>query len=488
MTNTNPTPNNTPKTFADYKATLEPNQFLIPENKLAGLQEKLDKLNKRAHKLGCEPVTLTPKLRVDLIVGFIRQDAGQPSTPVYHPCYVCEVVGAAPKLNGWEFLGTLQHTEEGNILHMVPGFAGEVPPQYRNAETWCDQCKARRQRNDTYLVRNDAGEWKQIGRNCLRDFLGHASPEGIASWASLLTSLRVMLGGVDPDEPKFNDGTGSHPYSFPLLDFLTITRAMIRQNGWMSRAKAREENERLNNLGDDRMVEDTRSRVWRVMAPSTNYQRQDASIFRNQVVLPQDSIDAQKAIDWASELPADVNNDYLWNLRVIAQVGFVSYREAGFAASMVAAWMRELDRAQQATVNNKRTPSNWVGQVGMRLQMTLTVERVTLMPPNEFGPSTLISFVDDRGNTIKWFASGDQMDLWTIGQTVVAKATVKRHAEFKGWRETQVNRVTVLKQAPTPAPVSTPAPATPTQATFTPADDTIPHPADDPAFCASLGY
>ena len=51
--------------------------------------------------------------------------------------------------------------------------------------------------------------------------------------------------------------------------------------------------------------------------------------------------------------------------------------------------------------------------------------------------------VDEHLNSIKWFASGGLLD-WNEGEVDIIKATVRKHSEYQGNKETIVNRVTFI--------------------------------------------
>ena len=422
--------NSNPTKYNGYKSGLEDGQYLIPANRMDEFQDKLEKLNKRAHKLGCEPITMTPLEAIKLVVKEVRLVAGGPLTPVFGDFWVVTVGGNAPKLNGWAFRGTLQHEEAGNVLRMINNVA--PPMQFRTLTQQCDHCGYDRKRNDTYLVQSDAGEWKQIGRSCLRDFLGHVSPEAVAEWASLLANLEGYFGSMAPDE-----GSSSNPYSFDLRTVLAAVRTEARQHGYMSRKRASDIGEQTGNYPCT-----TAHTVWSYLTPSNTEQRNRAEAFFA-TQLEQDALDAASAIDWATNLPADVSNDYLWNVRVIALGGYVTYRELGLAASIVAAWTREQERKQEESYKRTTQVSEHVGEVGKRMEMVLTVDMVRVLP-GEIYTSTLIKFLDDAGRSITWFASGCKDNEFTVGDRIKAKATVKKHEEYKGWKTTQVQRVSVL--------------------------------------------
>ncbi len=61
-----------------------------------------------------------------------------------------------------------------------------------------------------------------------------------------------------------------------------------------------------------------------------------------------------------------------------------------------------------------------------------------------WGPSTLVKFLDDAGNVLTWFASGDQD--YVPGARVTIDGTDKKHSDYKGVRETALSRVVVRMQ------------------------------------------
>jgi hypothetical protein len=60
----------------------------------------------------------------------------------------------------------------------------------------------------------------------------------------------------------------------------------------------------------------------------------------------------------------------------------------------------------------------------------------------QWGTTTLVSFEDKPGNLIKWFASVDLDDINT-GDVVDIKATVKKHDEYQGVKQTMVSRAKI---------------------------------------------
>jgi hypothetical protein len=79
-----------------------------------------------------------------------------------------------------------------------------------------------------------------------------------------------------------------------------------------------------------------------------------------------------------------------------------------------------------------------VGEVGDRV----TFENATLNSVREldgnFGITYLHKFTDAAGNDLVWFASND--NLGDEGEVITFKATIKRHGDYKGRKNTVINR------------------------------------------------
>lgn len=198
-------------------------EYLIPQENLARLREKLEKLNKKAKKLGVEPI------RLEVLpepVDEVNEETGEVSRS-----YRVLVEGEAPSLNGWEFVATINHLEEANLLRAVPG--KEIPRHFRDVPSWCQHCKQSRKRNDTYVVRKiENDEHLQVGSSCLRDFLGHPDPHGYARWAEYLAEF---------DEFARSMGERGESGGYQLFDlehYLYYVSAVIREDGWVSRKMA----------------------------------------------------------------------------------------------------------------------------------------------------------------------------------------------------------------------------------------------------------
>ncbi len=132
--------------------------FEIPSPNLNKFQDKWEKLVRRANKLGVVPPTYTITGEVPRSHKVRREHFDEVKNKtvwvdeevvmIYHLVTIDHPKVVVP--GGWEFVATLEHTEEGNITHNISG--KDLPNEYRDCEPWCDHCKVRRNRKDTYVL------------------------------------------------------------------------------------------------------------------------------------------------------------------------------------------------------------------------------------------------------------------------------------------------------------------------------------------------
>lgn len=211
--------------------------FLIVEEKLPELTKKLDGMIRRASKIGVAPISYT--VGSDHLDETYTRELDDGSKRNYVVRYkVLHIQGETPKLNGWVFAATIQHLDGGeNIIRNITDMV--APVQYRTAPSRCDHCKTSRRRIDTHLVYHSAtGVWKQVGANCIADFLGGVEATRLARQAEYFWEALAAAG---EGEEGFGYG-GSMKPRYSVLEVLTLSAGAIEQFGWLSRSKARELN------------------------------------------------------------------------------------------------------------------------------------------------------------------------------------------------------------------------------------------------------
>lgn len=384
-------------------------KFSVPEVNYFRLVEKIANLNKKAVKLGTSPITL------DVIDSHFEEYTNPEGDKLPVKVINIEVVGESPKLNGWQFAAKLEHTEAGNVMYSL--IDGDLPARFRTVEPRCEHCQTNRNRINTYVVVNEASEFKQVGSSCLKDFTGHANPERLAQWAEHLIGLFGECSECEYDPDSYS---GKSDYVH-LHNLLENASAVIRQYGWTSR-------------GDvyDGLKQGPASADLALSNLFAKFKSQRVEVITFDVDL------AEAVIKWVREEVANKEDlgDYLWNLVVAIADDYITLKQVGIVASAIVAYKREqAKKAERELVED----SEYVGEIKKRQEFKNLALTFSTSFDTAYGISYLYKFVDENGNVLTWFSSN--FFEWTDGQTVVSgKGTVKKHEEYQGVKQTVLTR------------------------------------------------
>ena len=396
-------------------------EYRIFEPNLARLQFELEKLNRKALKLGSAPIVLHLTGKVEEFP--IRNEITGLVTRVNRFVWA-EFSGSAPKFAGWSLAAVVEHAEEGNILRKSPGCAVELN-SFRTGAPRCDHCKALRNRRDTYVVIHENGDQKVIGSNCIKDFLGHANPEQLVRLAELHFSAGELVEGCG-EEGFFGGG-----YSSPLVSVSTLlafAACAIRRLGYVTSKKARESQEAGGNVCSTGQT----ASFW--MKPTLK------AVLGKDYFLPEDcdSQAGEKAREYVlahlGGKPAEELSDFEHNLLTACRCESVEGRNIGLLAFVPEYYARSIEQAK-AAVNE-----TYFGEVGKRARnVPLTYVKSTGWE-SQYGYTYLHTFSGPNGSRILW-KTGTMFD-GSAGAEIIATFTPKSHEEYKGHKQTKVSRLT----------------------------------------------
>ena len=362
------------------------------------VEQKIEKLNKRAAKLHLDPITL------EWGKAFTEEDN------ILLPFLLSGPLSVS--YDGWEFIATLQHLPTGESIIRAISNEYEIPLEYRESGSACEHCHVNRYRKDTYVVRHDATcEAKQVGSTCIKDFLGGNSPDSIMQRASFVGDLLHFMQGATGFQGLSDEGI------FYINTVLANTAAVIRHKGWVSKGEA----SKTGKVATATLVLDQLSRD----RFDSHYQ-----------VTEEDRETAKEAAEWAENLSDEEvePSDYLYNIRALARSGMVGLRTIGYTASIISSYLR-------AKNPPLRKESDFVGVLKERKVFDLTVRRVTGFSGN-FGYTNKYIFQDSDGNVIVWLTSTSQS--LEEGKKYSVKGTIKAHQTFNSTKETLITRCEVL--------------------------------------------
>jgi hypothetical protein len=370
-----------------------------------------------------------------------RDDEGKWITEEYWVRYVYVVVeGDRPHLEGWDFVATIEHDGEANLVKSVPG-VGEIPVQYRNAQPVCEHCRTARRRQETFVIRrqDDPAVTMQVGRNCLADFFPGLSPEDVAKQLEWWTEASEILGSGCDEEG--NAWGGRYISRIGIEALLLTTQAAIEACGWVSRTKARETEQKA-----------TADLVMLCYMPPSRLSRMDEETVASIRAKRDDEKHTpmvQAALEWVRAINPEVAEDYLYNLNVVCRGECVREDRLGLACSLLSAHRRFLEGERQRKEFEERTPSEYVGVVGERdLFEGCLVKYISEPYATDFGTSTRVMFLKGTDVLIWWSSNPDGFELDGVYDLV---CTPKKHEEFtnrKGFttKQTVVNRVVIVEE------------------------------------------
>lgn len=380
---------------------------------MATFEDKIARLNKKAVKLNLTPIEyrIMGDLTKSVENSFLER--------------ITYVIGKEIeitfedeiKIDGnWNLVAALDHKE--NLIKVVPNMV--LPELYRERGNICDHCNISRIRNDTFVLVNGNGEYKQIGRNCLAEFLGIDPQRFLSQW-----EMDENLNDTIDEDNKSARAT----LAVDLQSFLTVTNAVIRAFGWISSSSAYAE------VGKVATVSHVREAIFFDDLKNAFGKKMDLT------VLEEDREIGKTVFEWMKQLGDRKGlNDYLFNLASIGENGFVSSKSSGFAASAIIAYRKETEEVSSANGNANGNVLTYVGKVGDKISLCVKyIKSVDF--DSQYGWQSIHTFKTIEGNIVCWKTSSSASDLGiNIGNDYRMTATVKSLDSWKGIPQTHVIR------------------------------------------------
>lgn len=414
----------------------DPRVHTIPENRLLQLRAGVATLNKRATKLGLQPVKLVvigePRSIVYtevLPAEYQEPYAVIPKTIERHVLVVdVRFDGEAPRVGGFTFVARLDHQEGGNLVLRAPGVETDLDG-WRLTGSRCQHCGLDRKRSATFLLQNEQGALIQVGKSCLEDYTGSTN---IASAVELFKCWQEILVGMD-EGGEYGFGGSWQPDVTPV-EYVAAAVSSIRRRGFHKSGTENSTRSECDFLtgpcpqdkgrrGDKEMVE-----AWKKGQPS-DAQREEAAVILAWTVASKDS------------------TDYMHNARIAAAARVLIARTEGLLASLPVAY----DKAQGIERERLTRPAAGphVGAIGERLTTQVTV-RLHRGYENDFGRGVMILMFDENNSAIKTFSSGRVLkDQENFDGQWHLRAVVKKHDKDSknGEPVTLVKRVVLQREA-----------------------------------------
>lgn len=397
------------------------------------LKASVQKLNKRATKLGVPQITVTDTGRFEDVNVYKAHPYEHEVDYVERYLFV-SVTGSAPKFAGWSLAAVVEHTEEGNLLRKSPDCKVELTP-FRTGAPRCDHCKTIRNRKDTFVFLHDSGDVKVIGANCIKDFLGHADPHALARWAELSYSLTECC---EAAEERGECGSGCHDTRAHVETVLSYAACVIRRKGFVSGKKSRESQEAGGNVCSTAFYVSSWTNPDRRMVLGVDYFTPD-DVDRERA-----GVARQYVVDTLGAGNPELLSDFEHNLLLACRCESVERRNIGLLAFVPEYYARQVEKREQEKRN--AASSAHFGEAGKRYRKVALTYIKSAGYSSSYGGGFFHTFMTAAGETLSWKTSnGMNLDA---GATVVATFTVKRHTEWRGLKQTEISRLAEEVHAP----------------------------------------
>lgn len=403
-------------------------RYLVYEGHMEDLMKKVNTIKNKCRKFGCD-------FHFAQVGQELKEVKDLDGNIITCKFIIVEAEGTAI-INGWEFVASVEHTEAGNIFSKALTNI-EIPERYRNTDSICEHCNSNRTRKDTFIIRNtETGEFKQVGKSCLKDFTCGMS----ASTAVWFASIKDIF--TEAESAPIS--CGWHQRYFDTMEVLQYTAETIRHFGYS----------KSENKGDS-----TKDRMEKFMNVDFGYTRWmlDEEIEHIKQTMKQVGFNpnseeavkmAKEAVEWIQS--QETRNDYMHNLKVATALEYTTCSRFGLLVSLFPTANRELElQAKRKKEAEQGRLSDHVGQVGDRLQIEVeSVKCVTSWESCFNGYTYTTTYVwkitGTDGNIYTWKTS-----KWLDEEVPprFIKGTVKEHKVFREVKQTELTRCTILKVA-----------------------------------------
>ena len=421
--------------------------YMIPEENVENLEKKFNIAARKIRKINPElEPTMTKSNHAIVLVHKIELrpcDCRSETTIKEVPYEARRVELKIPDEavfaeNNWAFGGSVEPSGvEGknfvnvNLSGKDLGFI--VPSKYFTANSCtCDYCKTNRKRNKTYLVVNrETGEWKQLGKECLKLFVTGIDVDAIATFESFIKEAE------DAANPG-NEFFYNRRFKFvKVADALALACAVYRERGYLA---TRDSVGNPNDFSNKNIVQ-------RKLAQKYGFDNDFLNITNSvrseidEIDLKIDSAIARENVEVAVEMVSRFPDDaYYNNLKVIVANEYIPLNKLGLLVSIPKAIDRyEEEKKRQEEKERLATESNYIGSVGDKIEIEFVSGREVACCETQFGLLHIYEFKDASGNVIVWKSSSGK----EIPESGKISGTVKAHEEYNGVKQTVILRAKI---------------------------------------------
>lgn len=390
------------------------NTYKIPEENIDKLDRFATRIKTKCAKYGCD----FHYAKVDEVFDNVLIEGAK-----YIKRFVIVECEGLARVNDWEFVGTIDFTENGNIIRSVVDV--NIPDKYRHTTPICEHCNTLRSRKNCYLVRNiKTNEFKQVGKSCLKDFTGGLDVEAAAALMSAISELE--------ESQKYDLKSCEHKY-YNTSEVLAHAYNIVRDLGYASVSKC------------EHYSDTTKVKVLLSLEYSRNCLNDTfAEAVENYYTKFNPDFTSDKIMNTVNDIREYVNNlnetsDYIRNIKIIAKNDYVSIDNIGYCVSIIPGYNRYINKKANAKENHET--STFQGSIGDKLSISNpNISVITSWPSPYGGYVVRFKIIDENNNIYMWDCTSTVDETQPISNI---KGTVKKHDSYNGINQTWLTRCKV---------------------------------------------
>lgn len=373
---------------------MESRTINIPTEALENFKNRVEKVNKKADKIGSEPIVITS------ISNPFQQKYHEGNKTFVRNIVTVEYQQPDIRIKGYSLVGMISRDPTGTI--QINNYNMNNFKDYQNPDfTRCDHCNTKHQRNHLVVLKDKKQQELVVGKSCLKDFMG-VVPSTYYKFVNEIHELH-------DDETYPNNGFTP---AYPVLDVLSHTFDIASRNGFV---KASDD---VDNVPTYLLVQE--------------------AILAGKSASEDAKEKAETGINIIKEMKEEeIYNDYMFNIHQILKNKHVMVKKIAMAVSSYIAIKKILDKREKEKGNKKA--NIYVGQVGESISLNVKIDMIKIVPGYMGGESRLYLMTEkESGNALKVFTTAKKFQP-KEGDEITIEAKVKEHEIFKG------NRTTVLR-------------------------------------------
>ena len=329
------------------------------------------------------------------------------------PRYLYELVdidvNASYKVGDYSFVASLEWVEEAqeNLIKKISEDI-YVPEIYKTRRE-CDHCKAHRQRKSTILLMNSEGNYIQVGKSCVKDYIGI----DIGNYARYLS----FFDDLDSYLLECEKEISYYKREYEVDEILSLTLEDVKRHGYISKQQSIEKD-----------CDSTAYKVFMMITDGKDYSNENRPYVKySDISITENQIKEVKEFFFNLQ---ESENDYYNNIKTILQSKWVNSNNIALVVSAVGTKIR-IENLNKERIESK---SQHISKIGDKISFISKPECI-YTSENTYGMFRIYKMIVGENEIIwktnKYLNPDIQYEF---------SATIKNHIEYKGVKQTEITR------------------------------------------------